>query len=87
MEEDRKVFLTTADNPYDPYNQFDEWYAYDEQHGYGTCEYLARIARTSPGIPDKDNDIAVEAAIDEIVRFNLLGNYQKIVYVDGKRIN
>ena len=75
----RQVYLTTADNPYDPSSQFDEWYAYDTEKGYGTSEYLARIAVTSDAFSDADNRLAVERAIDEICDLNLLGNYKKIV--------
>lgn len=71
--------LTTEDNPYDPFTQFDEWYAYDIQQGYNTCAYLARIAVTSDELSETDNDQALDAAIDEIVEFNLTGNY-KVVY-------
>ena len=27
------AMLTTSDNPYDPFTQFDEWYAFDERKG------------------------------------------------------
>ena len=69
--------LTTIDNPYNPFTQFDEWYAFDEQKGYHTCEYLARIARTSYDLTDSENDIAITRAIDEICRLNVLGIYRK----------
>lgn len=81
---DRVVMLTTEDNPYDPNTQFPEWYAYDTQKGYNSCAYLARIARTSDGVSDEDNDSEIERAIDEIVKLNLTGNYKKNVYVGGK---
>lgn len=71
--------LTTEDNPYDPFTQFEEWYAYDIQKGYNTCAYLARISITSDELSETDNDQALDAAIDEIMEYNLTGNY-KIVY-------
>lgn len=80
----REVYLTTTDNPYDPKENFNEWYAYDTSKGYDTCGYLARIAKTSEGNSDLDNDQEIERAIDEILEFNLLGNYKKIVYENGK---
>ena len=83
---DRQVYITTADNPYDPHTNFDEWYAYDTRKGYNTSAYLARRAYTSDGISDEDNLIAIEEAIDAICKLNLLGNYRKIVYENGKRI-
>ena len=81
----REVYITTSDNPYDPREKFDEWYAYDVAQGYNTCAYLARLAFTSPGISEEDNDQAVESAIDEIIKYNLTGNYEKLIYVDGKK--
>lgn len=70
--------LTTVDNPYNPFIQFDEWKAFDESKGYFTCEYLARIAKTSHELSDADNNIAVEDAINEILYFNVLGIYIKV---------
>jgi len=75
----RQVALTTTDNPYNPITQFDEWQAYDEQAGYYTCSYLARIAKTSNELSPLDQAIDIEQAIDEIVEMNLLGNYKKVV--------
>lgn len=78
------VFLTTLDNPYDYFTQFDEWYAFDIEKGYNTCNYLARIALTSTEMSDKDYEKAVEDAVDEIVRLNITGNYKKIVDKNSK---
>lgn len=70
--------LTTVDNPFNPFTQFDEWYAFDEASGYHTTAFLARIVRTSHDLSDADQDVAIEAAIDEIVRENVLGVYRKV---------
>lgn len=70
--------LTTADNPYNPFVQFDEWYAFDESKGYHTCSHLARIAKTSYDLPDEENERAVEDAINEIISFDVLGIYRKV---------
>ena len=50
-----QVMLTTIDNPYDPFDQFDEWYSYDMDAGYNTCAYLARVSFTSDSLSDKEN--------------------------------
>ena len=68
----KQFALTTTDNPFDPITQFDQWYAYDEEKGYHTCSYLARIAATSPELSDTDNDLEIERAIDEIIHYDLL---------------
>ncbi len=70
--------LTTSDNPFNPFIQFNEWYAFDVGKGYNTCAYLARIAKTSDQLSEKDEAIAIESAIDEIVKFNILGIYLKV---------
>lgn len=74
----KQVMLTTSDNPYNPFTNFDEWFAFDEQKGYHTCAYLARIAKTSSNLSDADYTQEVENAIDEILKLNLTGNYVKI---------
>lgn len=73
-----KVRLTTIDNPFDPFTQFDEWYAYDTDRGYNSCAYLARIAKTSPDASISTNEAEIERAIDEIVSYNITGLYKKV---------
>lgn len=70
--------LTTTDNPYNPFTQFDEWFAFDERHGYHTCGYLARIAKDSSDLSPEDQNYAVNQAIDEILKYNIYGNYIKV---------
>jgi hypothetical protein len=74
--------LTTIDNPHNPFTHFDEWYAYDEAAGHHTSSFLGRIVITSPELSDADQDAAIEAAIDEIVKINTSGMYRK-VSIDG----
>ena len=70
--------LTTIDNPFDPFTQFDEWFAYDEAKDYHTCAYLARIVKSSDELSQPDEELAIESAIDEIVSLNILGIYRKV---------
>lgn len=70
--------LTTVDNPYDPFDDFDHWFLFDITKGYNSCGYLARIARTSEQLTTREGLEEIERAIDEIVRFNPL-LYKKIV--------
>lgn len=70
--------LTTVDNPYDPFKQFDSWFLFDVEKGYNTCAYLARIANTSPELSDEENDEETERAIDEIIKYDFQGLYKKV---------
>lgn len=76
MAED--YMLTTIDNPYNPFTNFDEWYAYDVQHGYDTCGYIARIANVSYALPDLDNEEEIDRAITDIIIHNSYGFYKII---------
>lgn len=70
--------ITTTDNPYDPFDQFDDWYNYDELKGYHSCSYLSRIARTSDQLTDKENAEEIGRAIDEIIKYDPLNLYKKV---------
>ena len=75
----RQVALTTIDNPYDPIDQFDEWYAFDLSKGYNCCEYVGALALTSSELSYLDQALAVEEAVDQIVKLNVLGIFKKVV--------
>lgn len=88
--EDTEYMLTTEDNPYDPFENFDEWYAWDQTHGwhikpdgsigtgYKTCAYLDRVADVSYDLSAAQITHARNTAIDEIIAMNLTGNYKKV---------
>lgn len=78
IDDKQDCWLTTLDNPYNPFTQFDEWYQYDITYGYDTCGYLARIAKTSSELSDTDYDDEVNRAIDEILKYNPLNIYVKV---------
>lgn len=70
--------LTTIDNPWNPWDNFDDWYAWDERAGYHSTALLARVAYTSPELSDADEDMAMEVAIEEIVRENVSGIHSRV---------
>lgn len=74
------AMLSTRDNPFNPFTQFDDWYRYDEIYGHHSCGMLARFAFTADELTDEENDEIINEAIDEIC--SLDGNFIKVV--DGK---
>ena len=70
--------LTTVDNPFNPFDEFDKWYAYDLHQGYHTPGLLDRVIVTSDSLSQVDQSLAIEQAIDEIVKENVLGIYRKV---------
>jgi hypothetical protein len=70
--------LTTVDNPYNPFEDYDNWLMFDMENGYNSCAYLARIARTSDQFSEEENDREVERAIDEIIAHDFMNIYKKV---------
>lgn len=73
-----EYMLTTVDNPFDPFTQWDEWYAFDTRHGYHTAGLLARIVITSDELSEADQALAIQLGIEEIVRENVSGMHKKV---------
>lgn len=70
------AMLSTIDNPYNPFTNFDQWYDYDTITGHNSCAMLARFAFTSDELSDDENDEIINEAIDEICEID--SNYIKI---------
>ena len=70
--------LTTFDNVYDPFEEFTSWFLFDVEKGYNTCSYLARIAKLSDDMTEKEVNEEIERAIDEIIMTNPLPIYRKV---------
>lgn len=70
----KELMLSTSDNPFNPFEQFKEWYAFDVSHGYNTLGYLAAVAETSDDQFDIDNRLEMNQAIYDAERLNLTGN-------------
>jgi hypothetical protein len=73
-----RTAITTVDNPFNPFTDFDSWFRFDCDKGYNTCAYLARISRPSETNSEKENEEAVEEAIDEIIQYDFMNIYRKI---------
>lgn len=78
MSGSKEYMLTTIDNPFNPFKQWDQWLAYDEQAGHYTCNYLARIAVTSDSLSDVENEEEIENAMNDIIEHDPYKIYMKI---------
>lgn len=75
----RQAWVTTTDNPFDPFDEDEAWKRFDEDHGYYTTNYMMRIANASDEEGEQAYWNAIEDAVDEIVDLNITGNYKKVV--------
>ena len=75
-----ECMLTTFDNPFDPFEQFDDWLMFDCEKGYYTCNMLARLvdANITEGLSQKEIDDVTDQAIDWIIENDFLNIYKKV---------
>ena len=69
--------ITTFDNPFDPFEQFEDWRRFDEEKGYDSCSRIARLAEFSDDMTQKEIDEETERAIDTLIEIDFLNIYEK----------
>ena len=67
--------LSTTDNPFNPWTHYDQWFDWDSSRGYNTASYLATIVQLINANGRVSDDDALALAIDDILEFNITGNY------------
>ena len=70
--------LTTFDNPYNPFDQFNQWFLFDVEKGYDSCSRVARISKITDDMTQKEMDEENERAIDEIIKYDFTNTYKKV---------
>lgn len=76
MEKDS--MLTTFDNPFNPFTEFDRWWKEDLLLGHNCCGLLANESNISDIASDEVNDNAIIEAMERIVKREPM--IYKIVY-------
>ena len=76
MEKDS--MLTTFDNPFNPFTEFDRWWKEDLLLGHNCCGLLAKESNVSDIASDEVNDKAIIEAMERIVKREPM--IYKIVY-------
>ena len=74
-----ETMLTTIDNPFNPFEQFVDWYLFDCQMGYNT---YSRIARLMPADDESlssiEKDRIEDNIIDRLIRHDPFGIYTRV---------
>lgn len=79
-----QVMLSTIDNPFNPFEDFNSWFLFDVEKGYNSCSYLARIAKTSNEFTEEEEAEEIERAIDEIIQYDFMNLYIKVKQADSE---
>ena len=61
-----KITVTTTDNPFDWFEEPEEWDVWDRQHGYWTNNRLARLMATSDALGELDETREYEWACQRL---------------------
>ena len=80
-----QVMLTTIDNPFNPFTQFEEWFAFDTAKGYNSCSRVARLIDTSSDLSDEEEQFMNESAIDTIIKNDFLNIFKKVEMTDSDK--
>ena len=62
--------ITTFDNPYNPFEQFDLWFLYDIEKGYNTCGKLDRLTNIYDDMSQKEINDEIDRAMDKLININ-----------------
>ena len=79
---DDDYMLTTVDNPFNPFTDFEQWYKYDSFIlGYNTCSLLAITANVNDIANDNVREQEIDEAMNEICSRNPI-LYKKVLKSD-----
>lgn len=80
------VLITTYDNPFDPFKDFNRWYLEDQRLGYNSWEKVARFCSQSENMTQEEELADIEKAIDEVVMNDFTGIYRKVNRESAKEL-
>lgn len=76
---EKEALLTTTDNPFDPFDQFEDWVNYDISNGYFTCQKIDRLSITSKELSDGENIDAINDAMEELIKSGAINKKGELV--------
>lgn len=74
----KQTNITTIDNPFNPFDDFNSWFMFDIEKGYYTSSKLARLTKLTDDMTEKEENEEIERAIDRLIEIDPLDIYIKI---------
>ena len=78
----KRVNITTIDNPFDPFDDFNSWFMFDVEKGYYTSSKIARLTHLTDDMTELEESEEVERAIDRLIEIDPLDIYIKVTRED-----
>lgn len=77
----KEFLITTIDNPYNPFSEYEDWLRFDEENGYNTQNYVARVLQVKDLDDSLSEDEKLDIALESILSINQ-GLYVKVFSID-----
>ena len=74
----KEVNITTIDNPFNPFDDFNSWFMFDIEKGYYTSAKLARLVHLTDDMTEKEENEEIERAVDRLIEIDPLDIYIKV---------
>ena len=78
MDKITNSMLSTKDNPFNPFEDFQNWYNFDCDKGYNSCGILARITGDTDELSPNEEAFLTEYAIDSFIETDPTSMYVKV---------
>lgn len=74
----KECMLSTFDNPFNPFEQFDNWFMFDVEKGYYSCSKLDRMTNITEDMSEQEENEEIERAIDTFIKYDFTNTYTKV---------
>lgn len=81
----RTFSITTIDNPFNPFDDFENWFLFDCEKNYYTLNKLARLSKVDDSMTEKEESKEIERAIERLIEIDPLDIYIKVYKKDSKQ--
>jgi len=78
----KRIHITTIDNPFNPFEDFDSWFKFDCEKGYYTCSRLARIANLEENMTEEQENQEIERVTNRLIELDPLDIYTKVEKIE-----
>jgi hypothetical protein len=69
--------ITTFDNPYNPFDEFNLWLMFDKEKGYNSCERMMRLANITEDMTQIEIDAECDRAMDRLIELDFTNTFPR----------
>lgn len=74
----RDSFVTTYDNPFNPFEDFTNWLKFDHMMGYYTDARIARLTGNTDNLSEQDENQEIDRAVDTLLKYDFAGLWHRV---------